>query len=153
MDRRVAVVLAGCALAVSGVGSVSAGGPTGIAAGSFTYHPFGRPEIRSGSIAAISSQPVRGMWSWQDRHGPITCLVIAGADAWLAGPGTTGPDSGVFIHVHDGGVAGGADDMAMAFGQDPGQPLDELIGWCQTRSTEPPLFPVEHGDVTVRAIP
>ena len=82
----------------------------------------------------------------------ITCLVIAGADAWLAGPGTTGPDTGVFIHVHDGGVAGGAGDMATAFGQDPGQPLDELIGWCQTRSTEPPLFPVERGDVTVKAI-
>jgi hypothetical protein len=152
MDRRVAVVLAGCALAVSGVGSVSAGGPTGIAAGSFTYHPFGRPAIRSGSIAAIGSQPARGMWSWQDRHGPITCLVIAGADVWLAGPGTTGPDTGVFIHVHDGGNPGPGDDLATAFGQDPGQPLEELLDWCETRAEDPPLFPMDRGDVTVREL-
>ncbi len=153
MNRRVAVVLAASALAVSGVGSVSAAAPTGIAAGSFTYHPFGRPALRTGSIDALGSQPVSGSWRWQGRHGPITCLVIDGSDAWLAGPGTTGPDTGVFIHVHDGGLLGGADDMATAFGQDPGQPLEELIGWCEGQSNEPPLFPIERGNVVVQPLP
>jgi hypothetical protein len=41
MDRRTAAFFAASALVVSGVGSVSAAGPTGIAAGAFTYHPFG----------------------------------------------------------------------------------------------------------------
>ena len=93
-----------------------------------------------------------GHGSGRTGKGPIACLVIDGSDAWLAGPGTTGPDTGVFIHVHDGGNPGGGDDMATAFGQDPGQPLDELLGWCETKSEDVPLFPMDRGDVTVKLL-
>jgi len=152
MAKRSATIVAVLVLMVSTVGAASAAAPTGLAAGSFTYHPFGGPAVRMGSIAGIATNPARGTWQWQNRKGPIACLVIDGSDAWLAGPGTTGPDTGVFIHVHDGGNPGGGDDMAIAWCQDPGQPLDELLGWCETKSEDVPLFPMDRGDVTVKLL-
>ena len=53
----------------------------------------------------------------------MTCLVIDGHDAWLAGPATTASDGSVdraaYIHVHDGGP-GGNDDSAILRINDPG---------------------------------
>jgi len=101
----------------------------------------------------MGSTPIKGRWSWQDRRGPVTCLVVDASDAWLAGPGTTGPDTGVFIHVYDGGTPGTADDLATAWGQDPGQPFDELLEWCEAQATHVPLFPLDSGNVRVRDVP
>jgi hypothetical protein len=150
MVKRVTAMVGSLVLLVSTVGASMAAAPGGFAVGRFQYHPFDRPALRTGSIAATTSGPGLGKWQWQDRRGPITCLVIEGSDAWLAGPGTTGPDTGVWIHVHDGGNPGTDDDMATAWGQDPGQPLEELRNWCETQSDAVPLFPVVSGNVTVR---
>src|SRR5262245_38651548 len=71
----------------SSVGATAApGGRIALAAGSYTYttHTGGH---RSASIAAIGTSPLRGEWWWQKWHGPVTCLVVDGHDAWLAGPG------------------------------------------------------------------
>ncbi|HEX6868143.1 MAG TPA: hypothetical protein VF119_05025 [Candidatus Limnocylindrales bacterium] len=152
MKRSVGVILATIVLVGSGAGVASAARPTGMVAGTFTYRPFDGTAVRSGSIAGVDTPRQKGVWSWQDRSGPITCLVVDGQDAWLAGPGTSGPDTGVFIHVHDGGL-GAAGDLATAWGQDPGQPLDELVEWCETQATHVPLFPIDSGSVTVKALP
>lgn len=153
MKRSVGVILATTVLVASGVGVASAARPSGMVAGTFTYRPFGGTSVRSGTIAGVDTPHQKGVWSWQDRGGPITCLVVDGQDAWLAGPGSTGPDTGVFMHVHDGGGLGAADDMATAWGQDPGQPFEELVEWCETQATEVPLFPIDSGSIVVRALP
>jgi hypothetical protein len=157
MSRRIAAIFAASmviasALIVSGAGAAAAADPAAMVAGGYTYTNFGGGH-RSASISAIVSTPGKGMWSWQDRRGPVTCLVINGSDAWLAGPGTTGPDTGVFIHVHDGGAPGRADDMATGWGQDPGQSLAELLDWCESQATHVPLFPLDSGNVTVMGLP
>jgi hypothetical protein len=157
MYRRIAAIVAasmliGSALIASGVGAAAAADPTAKVTGSYKYTNFGGGH-RSASISATASTPVRGVWSWQDRRGPVTCLVVDGRDAWLAGPGTTGPETSVFIYVHDGGAPGTADDMATAWGQDPGQPFEELLDWCETQATHVPLFPLDSGNVTVRDLP
>ena len=155
MKKRLgAIVAAGslavAALVVSGVAGAAATGPTGGVAGSYTYRNLNDAH-RSASITAMASNPVKGTWSWQGRRGPVTCLVVDGPDAWLAGPGTTGPETGVFIRVHDGGNPGPGNDVVTGWGQDPGQPLEELLEWCETKATHVPLFEMDTGNVTVRA--
>ena len=156
MDTRIkatatAGVLAGSLLIASAVGATAAPGAVALVAGSYTYTTDSGGH-RSASIAAVGTAPLRGTWEWQKRHGPVTCLVVLGNDAWLAGPGTTGPETGVFIHVRDGGSPGRADDLVTAWGQDPGQPFEELQGWCEGRATHVPLFALETGDVTVKEL-
>jgi hypothetical protein len=150
MNWRRGSILGASILLLAVAGTASAAAPGGSVSGSFTYHPFDRPAVRFGSIGASLAGGVHGTWSWQDWHGPVTCLVIDGNDAWIAGPGSTGPDTGVWIHLHDGGQAGKGDDMATAWGLDPGQPLEELIGWCETKADTVPLFPMIGGNVVVR---
>ncbi len=43
--------------------------------------------------------------------------------------------------------------MVTAFGQDPGQPFDELLDWCEAQAKDVPLFALDSGDVTVRMLP
>ena len=119
MNWRRGSILGAAILLVAAAGTVSAAPPGGSVAGSFTYHPFDLPAVRFGSVGASLTGGVHGSWSWQSGHGPVTCLVIEGDDAWIAGPGTTGPDTGVWIHLHDGGQPGSGDDMASASGQIP----------------------------------
>ena len=129
----------------------SAAGPSAGVAGGYTYRNFNGAH-RSAQIAAtVAGSSVTGYWSWQQNHGPVTCLVVDGPDAWLAGPGTTGPETGVFIYVHDGGSPGPGNDLVTGWGQDPGQPLEELLEWCATKATHVPLFDMDSGNVTVRA--
>ena len=136
-------------LLASVVASTAAAGQTASVAGGYTYYTF-NGGFRQASIAAtVSGSTVKGQWSWQQNHGPVTCLVVDGPDAWLAGPGTTGPETGVFIYVHDGGSPGAGNDFVTGWGQDPGQPLEELLGWCATKNTDVPLFDMNSGNVTV----
>jgi hypothetical protein len=86
--------------------------------------------------------------------GPVTCLVIDGPDAWLAGPATTASDGSTdraaFLYVHDGGP-GGDGDSAVLWMNDPGQTLATMEGWCTSRFIPAGPYPLDEGDVTVRA--
>lgn len=88
--------------------------------------------------------------------GPVTCLVISGSDAWLAGPATTATDGrtdlAALIYVHDGGPDGNG-DLALTWMTNPGQTLATVTAWCQDRFTPAPPFPLTDGDVVVREAP
>ena len=88
--------------------------------------------------------------------GPVTCLVIDGPDAWLAGPATTSTDGSAdraaFLFVHDGGP-GGVGDTAILWVTDPGQTLTTMEQWCESRFIPADPYPLDDGDVTVSAGP
>lgn len=88
----------------------------------------------------------------QSYGGPITCLVIDGADAWLAGPATTATDGrsdlAILFRLHDGGPDGDG-DSARGYLSNPGQTLTTMRTWCETRYTPAALTPLTSGDVSV----
>jgi hypothetical protein len=84
--------------------------------------------------------------------GPVTCLVVDGRDAWLAGPATTtsdgSTDRAAFLFVHDGGPDGEG-DTAILWMNDPGQTLATLEGWCEAKFIPAEPYPLDEGDVVV----
>ena len=64
----------------------------GSVSGAYTYVKT-TGEKRVNSVAVRGTDPLEGTWSRENpvNHrslgGPVTCLVIDGADAWMAGPG------------------------------------------------------------------
>ena len=130
----------------------------GFVNGAYTYN---EPNARRDAISAHfeDGRPV-GAWSrivpptGQSDHfgGPITCLVIMGNEAWMAGPATTATDGSkdvaAFIHVHDGGP-NGKGDRAVLWLSRPGQTLTLLEGWCRTRYVPAGPFPLNTGDLEV----
>ena len=83
--------------------------------------------------------------------GPVSCLVIAGSDAWLAGPATTSTDPSVvaaFIHVTDGGPDGEGDTAFMWLARG-GQTIVTMTDWCETRFIPADGLPLTTGDVLV----
>jgi hypothetical protein len=129
--------------------------------GAYTY-TAGDLGTRSITVEAFDTDPVSGTWSFANlelgRHmtGPITCLVIDGADAWMAGPATQWSEGVVaraaFLWVHDAGP--GVDgDTAVTWGADPGQTLDEMEAWCRDKSTDVERYPIEAGNLIVTAAP
>jgi len=119
--------------------------------GTYSYTSFSGP--KTVSLSAHGTTPVKGTWSFRGGAatigGPITCLVVDGSEAWLAGPPSVGED-GVFIYLIDGGSPG-TEDLAVTWVQDPDQSFEELQGWCESRFTDVPLFEVDSGNLTVRA--
>ena len=126
------------------VPSVLAAAPTpGVVAGTYTYNALNNPEApRSLAVfAAEGSASTYGAWAQFDpttgavrRTGRITCLVIAGTEAWMAGPETwrapgLTASAGNFFYVRDGGSPGAGHDLALTWFGDPGQPLSEMVGW------------------------
>jgi hypothetical protein len=87
--------------------------------------------------------------------GPVTCLVIKGADAWVAGPATTATDGrkdlAILFHLHDGGANG--NDSARGYLTNPGQTLTTMQTWCETQYTPAELTPLTTGDVSVEGVP
>ena len=84
--------------------------------------------------------------------GPITCLVISGSDAWLAGPASTATDGkteAALIVVHDGGP-GGKDDTALIWLAPPGQTITTVTNWCMNKFVPADLSPLTDGDVEVQ---
>ena len=84
-------------------------------------------------------------------NGTITCLVIDGADAWIAGAvtdSTDGVNRAIFIRVHDGGPKGNGDRVTMWL-NDHGETLPLLEGWCRERFTPGPTYPLTSGDIVV----
>jgi hypothetical protein len=140
-----------------------AAGPVDKVTGTYTYFPFGNPNaLRAASIDAHGTDPVKGTWSLNDRSGPVTCLVVQGADAFMFGPAAVGGRA-AFFWVHDGGMPGSAGDLAVTWIQDlpgddlpPGldpQTIEEMESWCLNASGPDGIqqFPVASGNLTVRA--
>ena len=133
-------------------------GPSVNGAYSYTVAPG---VTRRDSIAAhLNGGPV-GEWSRMipatggtSFGGPITCLVIDGADAWAAGPAATASDGSTgrsaYLHVRDGGP-GGANDVALLWMNDQGQTLATMEGWCESRFDPAELYPLDDGDISIRA--
>jgi hypothetical protein len=133
--------------------------PRAMVTGTYTYFVFGNPESwRTVSLGAQATDPVKGTWTWTrpagTSSGPVTCLRVAGSDAWLAGPVTVGDGSfsSEFIWVHDGGTPGTAGDTAFSWGADPGETLADMEALCESMTTSPygfDPFPVESGNLTI----
>ena len=119
--------------------------------GTYNYTSFSGP--KTVSLSAHGTTPVKGTWSFRGGAatigGPITCLVVDGSEAWLAGT-RSGGETGVFIYLIDGGSPG-TEDLAVTWVQDPDQSFDELQGWCESQFTDVPLFELDRGNLTVRA--
>ena len=84
--------------------------------------------------------------------GPITCIVIDGQDAWLAGPATFASDGSTnlaaLLVVHDAGPGGEA-DRAVLWMTDPGQTLATMEGWCRDKFIPADPYPLDDGNVTI----
>lgn len=132
-------------MAVGGI--VQAASPPAVVAGSYTYTTDGGGH-RTVSIRAQGADPVRGTWSFQNRSGPITCMVVDGPDAWLAGPTSSG-ELAAFLYVHDGGTPGTAGDAAVTWISDPGQTLADMESWCRTSYTEVTRYSLTSGDLAI----
>lgn len=87
--------------------------------------------------------------------GPLTCVVVDGGDAWMAGPATIATDGSTglaaFLFVHDSGLPGGEGDTAITWITDPGQTLATMEGWCRTRYVPAEPYPLDDGDIVVDA--
>ena len=85
--------------------------------------------------------------------GPVTCLVISGSEAWLAGPATTATDGtadrAAFIHVTDGGPDG-KDDTAFLWLNAEGQTIFTMVDWCEKQFIPADGLPLTTGDVLVQ---
>jgi hypothetical protein len=140
--------------------AAAAAGPIGTVAGYYTYLANNDPAAPRTLAVASGEWFANGTWTRIDtatgeilRSGQVSCLVIDGDDAWMAGPETyraAGLDqsAGSFLYVHGPRPGSGGDSAVTWFG-DPGQPLTELLGWCRNKATHVPLFPLTSGDVDV----
>lgn len=82
-------------------------------------YPF---HVSTVDVTGRAGDPARGWFSYAGEFatfgGPVTCVRVVGADAWLAGPITRG-DAGIegvdawAIRVHDGGTPGRNGDTAI----------------------------------------
>lgn len=126
--------------------------------GAYAYSPSGVAQRRD-SVAVRGGDPPSGTWSRlipdTNRYlgGPITCLVVDGSDAWMAGPvaeasaDVTG--AAAFLYVHDSGVAGGAGDTAVTWIADPGQTLETMEGWCRGKYIPAGPYTLDDGDIVI----
>ena len=126
-------------------------------AGAYVY---GAGVPRRDTIAAHFEGTPVGEWSRTipatgEGHffgGPITCLVIDGNEAWMAGPATTATDGtedgAAFIHVIDGGP-GGAGDLAFLVQSTPNQTLTTMEEWCRRKFIPAAPYPLTSGDIVV----
>ncbi len=152
--RKAAIWAVVLVMALSGVALAKA--PVASVTGTFTY--FTSPgSFRTISVSAQATDPVQGTWSRTTptgaSSGPVTCLRVSGADAWLAGPTTAtteGTTPATFLWVHDGGTPGTAGDTAFGWAADPGETLADMEALCESMTTSPygfDPFPVTSGDV------
>ena len=146
-------------LAPSPSPSSSGSGP--FVVGNYVY---GTNPPRRDTLAAHFEGGAVGEWSRREPAtgegnffgGPVTCLVISGSDAWLAGPATTATDGrtdlAAFIHVHDGGSEGEG-DTAFMWRTTAGQSLVTMTEWCEQRFIPAAGLPLTTGDIVVQDEP
>jgi hypothetical protein len=126
---------------VAFAGVAQAKPPTPKVTGTYTYFVFDDPgNWRTWSIDAQGTDTVKGTWSSTalgvyHAGGPVTCLRVVGADAWLAGPITYASEevtaAAVAFWIHDGGTPGRKGDMAWGWYADPDEGLAEMEAICQ----------------------
>jgi Putative zinc-finger len=147
--------------AVAPTPSPSASGSGPFVVGNYVY---GTNPPRRDTLAAHFEGAAVGEWSRRAPAtgegtflgGPVTCLVISGSDAWLAGPATTATDGrknlAVFIHVHDGGSEGEG-DTAFMWQTTAGQSLVTMTEWCEKKFIPADGLPLTTGDIVVQGEP
>ena len=121
---------------------------------------YGEGVPRRDTVAAHFEGAPVGEWSrmipatgvGNSYGGPITCLVIDGKDAWIAGRATTATDGtknrSVFIHVYDGG-RGGTADRAFLVLNTQGQTLATMEEWCRRKFVPADPYPLTSGEIVV----
>ena len=126
-------------------------------AGSYVYGT--RPPRRDTVAAEFVGGEPSGEWSrispadgsGNTYSGTITCLVIDGSTAWMAGPTTSATDGteAALLVLHDGGP-NGEGDTALMWLTRAGQTLTTVTNWCLNKYTPagPPL-PLTEGDIVV----
>jgi len=126
-------------------------------AGSYVYGT--RPPRRDTVAAEFVGGEPAGEWSrispadgsGNTYSGTITCLVIDGSTAWMAGPTTSATDGteAALIVLHDGGPDGEGDTALMWLTR-AGQTLTTVTNWCVNQYTPagPPL-PLTEGDIVI----
>jgi Putative zinc-finger len=128
-------------------------------------YTLGSPIDRSDTIAAHFDPDGAATGEWTRRRtttgklevfrGPVTCLVIDGNDAWLAGPAASSDDPSIkaaFIHVHDGG-ADGKGDRGLLRLNNPGETLATFEFWCQSKFIPGGPYDITSGEVQVDDTP
>ena len=137
--------------------TASLSGSGAYVAGSYVYGT--RPPRRDTVAAQFVAGKPAGEWSrispadgsGNTYSGTVTCLVIDGSTAWLAGPTTSATDGteAALIVVHDGG-RNGKDDTALMWLTRAGQTITTVTNWCVNQFTPagPPL-PLTEGDIEV----
>jgi len=141
--------------------SPSPSGSTAFVTGSYLYGT--RPPRRDTVTARFEAGKPAGEWSrispadgsGNSYTGTITCLVIEGSTAWMAGPTTTATDGteAALIVVHDGGPDGEGDTALMWLTRGE-QTLQTVTNWCVNQFTpEGPPLPLTEGDVEIHDDP
>jgi hypothetical protein len=145
-------VVTAVAIATTLAGLATAAGSVDKVTGTYSYTSTSGP--KTVSINAHGTEPVKGTWSFSSPRRPtiggqVTCLVVAGNEAWMTGT-PTGSEFGAFFYVIDGGSPG-TDDLVVTWIQDPGQPFAQLQEWCETQYTDVPIFPLDGGNVVIHS--
>jgi len=140
--RRASALAVIMVMALSGIALAKA--PVAMVTGTYTYLIGDDPgRWRTVTLNARATDPAMGTWSWttpaRNTSGPVTCLRVDGADAWLAGPVTSGDlgSPAVFLWIHDGGSPGTNGDTAFTWGADPGETLADMEALCESMTTSP----------------
>jgi hypothetical protein len=133
-------------------------GPASYVDGAYVYGTT-PPKRDTIAVRLEGGRPV-GEWSRREPAvgdakfygGPITCLIVDGQDAWMAGPATTATDGttdrAAMLYVHDGGPGGGG-DLVVLWLSTPGQTITTMVQWCERRQIPAGPYPLTSGDVTV----
>jgi hypothetical protein len=135
-------------------GAAQAAPPVPIVTGGYSYEYLSH--VSTVDVVGRAGDPARGWFSYTGAFatfgGPVTCVRVLGADAWLAGPITHG-DAGIegvaagAIRILDGGSPGRDGEAALTV-VDAAQ---SAIAFCESATTEmdPYLQPVIDGNLTV----
>jgi hypothetical protein len=124
-------------------------------------YTLGSPIDRHDTIAAHFDPDGVATGEWSRRRtttgkpeifrGPVTCLVIDGNEAWLAGPAEASDDPAIkaaFIHVRDGGPDGKGDRALLRL-NNPGETLTTFEFLCQSKFVPAAPVGISSGDVQV----
>lgn len=123
-----------------------------------TYSYASELGARSVTLDARLAGPTKGTFSFTNlvtgvtRTGSISCLIVDGREAWLAGRETWtngDPGDGMFFHVYDGGAPGPAADQAISLVGIDGSFENDVLPLCTNRDADWALYPLDSGELVV----